>query len=143
MMAPRPAVMVGRGLRKRCSRCGTKVRFRRYFKLPERCGSCGYKFDREEGFFTGVYLVNYGLTAAVLVLSIFGFILYTVATDGGGSTVVFLGIGFVIAIALPIWFYPRAATIWASLNMLMHPLEPEEEADAVTWVAAQERAADR
>jgi uncharacterized protein (DUF983 family) len=135
--------MVGRGIRKRCARCGTKVGFRRYFKLPDRCSGCGYKFDREEGFFTGVYLVNYGITAAVLVASIFGFILYTVATDGGGSTLVFLGIGFAVAIVLPIWFYPRAATIWASLNLLMHPLEPEEEADAVTWVAAQERAADR
>ena len=138
-MAQRPAVMVSRGVRKRCSRCGTKVRFRRYFKLPERCSGCGYVFDREEGFFTGVYLVNYGLTAVVLVLSIFGFILYTVATDGGGSTLVFLGIGFLIAIVLPIWFYPRAATIWASLNLLMHPLEPEEEADAATWTAAQDR----
>jgi len=135
-------VMVSRGVRKRCSRCGTKVRFQRYFKLPERCGSCGYKFDREEGFFTGVYLVNYGLTAAVLVLSIFGFILYTAATDGG-STPVFLGIGFAIAIVLPTWFYPRAATIWASLNLLMHPLEPEEEADAATWKAAQERLSDQ
>jgi uncharacterized protein (DUF983 family) len=131
--------MLARGVRKRCSRCGSKVRFRRYFRLPERCGTCGYTFDREEGFFTGVYLVNYGITAAVLVASIFGFILYSVATDGGGSTLVFLGIGFAIAIVLPIWLYPRAATIWASLNLLMHPLEPEEEADAATWCAARDR----
>ena len=142
-MAARPTVMLSRGTRKRCARCGTKVRFRRYFKLPERCQGCGYVFDREEGFFTGVYLVNYGVTAVVLVAAIFGFILYTVATDGGGSTLLFLGIGFVIAIGLPIWLYPRAATIWAALNLLMHPLEPDEEADAATWMAAEERLRDR
>ena len=138
-MAQRPVVMVARGIRKRCARCGTKVRFIRYFRLPERCHGCGYKFDREEGGFTGVYLVNYGFTAMVLVLSIFGFILYTVASDGGGSILVFLGIGFAIAILLPTWFYPRAATIWASLNLLMRPLEPDEEAAAATWMAAKEQ----
>ena len=135
----RPGLMVWRGTRKRCSRCGTKVRFVRYFKLPERCRGCGYRFEREEGGFTGVYLINYAFMAAVLLASIFGFLTYTVVTDGGGSTALFVGIDFAIAIFVPIWFYPRAATIWASLNLMMHPLEPEEEADAATWLAAQER----
>ena len=46
----------------------------RYFQLHERCPRCGYKFEREEGFFTGVYLVNYAVTALLLVVMIFAFL---------------------------------------------------------------------
>ena len=47
------------------------------FRLPqmhERCPSCGYKFEREPGYFLGAMYVSYGLTVAemlVVFLSIF------------------------------------------------------------------------
>ena len=75
--------VVWRGLRRRCGRCGAKRIFSSYFQLHERCPRCGYKFEREEGFFTGVYLVNYAITALLLVAMIFAFLLVAVASDGG------------------------------------------------------------
>jgi uncharacterized protein (DUF983 family) len=133
---PRPSVMILRGLRKRCPRCGAKAQFRRYFKLRERCARCGFKFAREEGFWTGVYLVNYGLTAVLLVIMLFGIIvLYSSSEDA--STVPYYVIGATIAIGFPLWFYPRAATTWAALDLLMRPLEPTEEAEAATYAASE------
>jgi uncharacterized protein (DUF983 family) len=128
--------MIGRGLRKRCARCGAKAPFRRHFKLAQRCQQCGVKFAREEGFWTGVYLVNYGVTAVLLVIMLFGIIVaYSSSEDA--STVPYYVIGVAIAIGFPAWFYPRATTTWAALDLLMRPLEPSEEAEATTYAAAQ------
>lgn len=130
--------MILRGLRKRCGRCGAKARFRRYYRLAERCCCCGYRFAREEGFFTGVYLINYSFTALVLVAAIFGFLVHYNASGEGTSLAPYYVIGAAIILVLPVWLYPRAATTWAALDLLMRPLEPDEEADAVTWIAANE-----
>jgi hypothetical protein len=137
VMNPRPSVMILRGLRKRCGRCGAKAPFRGYFKLGERCTRCGFQFAREEGFWTGVYLVNYGLTAVLLVALLFGIIIVYSSTEDA-STLPYYVIGAAIAIGFPLWFYPRAATTWAALDLLMRPLEPSEEAEAATYTAAHE-----
>lgn len=129
--------MIVRGLRKRCPRCSAKAPFRRYFKLAERCPRCGFQFAREEGFWTGVYLVNYGVTAVLLVIMLFGIIVVYSSSDDA-STVPYYVVGATIAIGFPLWFYPRATTTWAALDLLMRPLEPAEEAEAATFAASQQ-----
>src|SRR5215217_1497712 len=102
--------LVWRGLRRRCGRCGSRHLFSRYFRLRERCPKCGYKFAREEGFFTGVYLVNYGFTAVVLVAEIMFWMGVIVANEGDVSIVPALVLGVLTAVVLPIVLYPLAAT---------------------------------
>src|SRR6187455_3608327 len=90
--------LVWRGLRRRCGRCGARRLFTGYFHLRERCPKCGYKFAREEGFFTGVYLMNYAFTALVLVAEIMFWIGLVIASDGGVSIVPALVVGALTAI---------------------------------------------
>lgn len=123
--------IVWRGLRRRCGRCGAKRIFRTYFELHERCPRCGYKFEREEGFFTGVYLVNYAVTAVLLVAEIFAFLLWSAAHDGEASYVPWLIGGAVIAVVVPVLVYPYAKSTWAAIDLAARPLDPVEEAEAV------------
>ncbi|HEX2381299.1 MAG TPA: DUF983 domain-containing protein [Acidimicrobiales bacterium] len=122
--------IVGRGLRRRCGRCGAKRIFRSFFQLHERCPRCGYKFEREEGFFTGVYLVNYCVTGLLLVVEIFAFLLFAVANDGDVSLVPWLVGGAAIAILCPLLLYPYAKSTWAAIDLAARPLDPVEEAEA-------------
>jgi len=122
--------VVWRGLRRRCGRCGAKRIFRSYFQLHERCPRCGYKFEREEGFFTGVYLVNYAVTALLLVIEIFAFLLVAVANDGDVSLAPWLVGGAAIAIFCPLLVYPYAKSTWAAIDLAARPLDPIEEAEA-------------
>jgi len=122
--------VVWRGLRRRCGRCGAKRIFSSYFQLHERCPRCGYKFEREEGFFTGVYLVNYAVTALLLVIEIFAFLLVAVASDGDVSLVPWLVGGAAIAIFCPLIVYPYAKSTWAAIDLAARPLDPVEEAEA-------------
>jgi len=122
--------IVCRGMRRRCGRCGAKGIFRTYFQLYERCPRCGYKFEREEGFFTGVYLVNYSVTAFLLVVLIFAFLVVAVANDGDVSLVPWLSGGAGIAIFCPLLLYPFAKSTWAAIDLAARPLDPVEEAEA-------------
>jgi uncharacterized protein (DUF983 family) len=130
MRKPVPRTMILRGLRRRCSRCGAKVPFVDYFHIAERCSRCGYRFVREEGSFTGVYLVNYAVTAVILVTLIMGSVLFIAIGDVEVPILPVLAAGFVIAIAVPVLFYPFAITTWAALDLMLRPLEPDEEAEA-------------
>lgn len=122
-----------RGARRRCGRCGAKHIFRTYFQLHERCPRCGYRFEREEGFFTGVYLINYAVTAVLLVLLIFGFLIWSAAHGGDASIWPWLGAGALIAVVAPVVVYPYAKSTWAAVDLAARPLDPVEEAEAVQW----------
>src|SRR5688572_8346310 len=76
-----PVATVLRGLRRRCGRCGERGIFVGHFRMREHCPRCGYEFKREEGFFTGVILVNFSVTLAVLWLVIMVYVLWRAATD--------------------------------------------------------------
>ena len=39
----------------------------KFHKMHEECPSCGLKFEREPGFFTGAMYVNYAFSIAIIV----------------------------------------------------------------------------
>lgn len=61
----------------RCPKCEKGTIFARKgnvlaFRLPqmhEHCPSCGYKFEREPGYFLGAMYVSYGLTVFEMIVS--------------------------------------------------------------------------
>jgi uncharacterized protein (DUF983 family) len=137
------STVVARGLALRCGRCGARGVLHGWFRLRERCPRCGYRFKREEGFFTGVFLLNFGMTLAVLWVVIMAYVVWRAATDADSSLVPILVVSVAIAVVLPVVFYPVATTAWAALDLALRPLDPAEEADAATWVAASSGAAER
>ncbi len=71
--------MLGRGVCKRCPLCGTGKLFTRWFRMKERCPGCGYLFEREEGFFLGAYVINYGIGSAIVAVALVAFALLPLA----------------------------------------------------------------
>jgi uncharacterized protein (DUF983 family) len=124
------STMLWRAARRRCARCGGHGIFSSWLKLRDRCPTCGYRFEREEGFFTGVYLVNYSLIAVVIVFELFVYLLYANAQNGDASVAVPLMVGFATALLLPLLTYPFAKAMWAAIDLAARPLDPVEEADA-------------
>ena len=124
------STLLWRAARRRCPRCGGKGIFSSWLKLCDRCPTCGYRFEREEGFFTGVYLVNYSLIAVAIVIELFVYVIYANAQDGDASFGPTLVIGLMTAIVLPLITYPFAKVTWAAIDLAARPLDPVEEADA-------------
>jgi hypothetical protein len=77
-------------------------------------------------------IVTFGLIAVVMVAGLvataphFAVLKVTVAT---------LAVGLVV----PVVFFPFSYTLWAAIDLAMRPIEPAEEADAITWLAARAR----
>lgn len=125
----RPGRMVARALVRRCPRCGAGRLFRRWFRMVERCPRCRLRFDRraEEGSFLGAYVLNLGLTEGALAAVLFGFIVVRANGDGDASLWPVFVLGGLVAVVLPLAFYPVSRTLWVAIDLVTRPLGPGDE----------------
>ncbi len=74
--ADRSRRMLGRGAVRRCPRCGGRgAWFTGWFRRVDRCRTCGYRYEREEGFMVGAIAINTILTfGAILIVLVVGMI---------------------------------------------------------------------
>ena len=115
--------MLVRGLFRRCPRCGGGKLFDNWLSMKPRCPRCGMCFEREEGFFLGAFVVNFG----VMLISLAAFIAIAVAVTLPDPDPVQLALlAAVVAVVVPILFYPMSRTLWSAIDLLMKPLEPAE-----------------
>ena len=127
VVAARPTwgVLLRRGMTKHCPRCGGGRLFDGWFRMKERCPTCGVRFEREPGFFVGAYFINFAVAEGFLFVLLMGFLFWKDKHPDAG-VVVPLILGLVIAVVAPIVCYPFAKTTWSALDILMTPLELAE-----------------
>jgi uncharacterized protein (DUF983 family) len=126
--------MVARGIVRHCPRCGSGHLFSSWFRMKPRCPGCGMKFEREEGFWLGGYVINIALgEASILVL--LAVLIGMEANQAPINAVLFVGIGAFLAVTGPLIAFPYSRTIWSAIDQIMRPLAPEEVADAQGAVA--------
>ncbi len=118
-------VMVKRGLRKRCPRCGGGRLFRSWVRMKERCPHCGFKFEREPGFFIGAYFVNLAVTEGLLFIAVVVVVIVKNNNPDAGLVAPLVVAG-VISVVAPVVTYPFARTIWSAIDLAMTPLELDE-----------------
>jgi len=112
----------GRGVTKRCSRCGSGRLFKSWFKIRDRCPRCGLRLEREEGGFLGAMTINYMVTALVwLVVLVAWLILDLPDLHVPALTITSIA----IAALVPLLFWPFSKTIWASVDYLIYRTSPD------------------
>jgi len=122
--------MLRRGLTKRCANCGGRGLFEGWFSMKSRCPRCGYRFERQEGLAVGAMGINIIATEAL-----FGIFLITalVMTVPDVPVVPLVLVALAMNLVIPIVFYPFSKTIWAAVELMMRPLEPHEELEAMVY----------
>lgn len=121
--------MLVRGLTKRCPVCGSGNLFTGWFRMRERCPRCHYRFEREEGFFLGAYVVNLAVTEGLLVVfAIIPAIIIFGANPDRSLTPLILS-GLVAAVFGPVVFYPFSKTLWTALELMLRPSDAAEPTD--------------
>ncbi len=121
--------MLWRGLTKRCAVCGGGHLFDGWFRMKERCPRCGYRFEREEGFFLGAYVVNLAVAEGLMALFCIIPVIYLSATRPDVSVWPVLAAGVVAAVVGPFVFYPFSRTIWVALELMLRPAASREPTD--------------
>jgi uncharacterized membrane protein YagU involved in acid resistance len=104
--------------------------------MVERCPGCGYRFQREEGFQLGGYVINFGVTEGLVCIVVATYILAAAANPDVAVWPV-VAAGFVAAVVTPIVFFPFSRTIWAAVDLALTPLDVVEQAEAETARAAR------
>lgn len=115
-------LLIKRAFTKRCPQCGGKDIFKHYIELKQNCPTCGYRFEREEGYFLGGYALGVVFTGLIpLILLVFAFIY----TDYDWITLELIFIP--MAILLPLILFPYTRTLWMMIDLWIHPTEHTEQ----------------
>lgn len=135
-----PPLTVGRTLRRalalQCPVCGGRGLFSRWFSMVEHCPTCGFRFHRVEGHWIGSLGMNTIVSFAALLLSVVIGIALTMP-DPPAGTLIAVSVG--VAAVVPVLFFPWSRTLWSATDLLMRPLEPDDEVDARYWPAPTPR----
>jgi len=121
--------MLGRGLLKRCPICGAGGLFTRWFRMKERCPGCDYRFEREEGFFLGAYVINLAIAQGLVILLAIVPLIVRMASDPDAGVWPFVVGGLVGAVVAPMFFYPWSKTIWTAFDLMLRPQSVTEPTD--------------
>ena len=98
--------------------------------MVERCPRCGMRFEREEGFFLGAYVVNFAVTEGLLLVLLMAYVLVQANASDGVPVLPVVLATVSAAVLMPLLFYPVSRTIWVAVELVMRPLEIDEEIDA-------------
>ncbi len=119
--------MLGRATARRCPRCGSGGIFSTWAALNEHCTTCGFKFEREPGYWVGALIVNMAVSLLVFLVTLVGGIVLT-WPDPPWNLLSALTIG--VMLLVPIVFYPWSKSIWMAIELSYHKLEEKEQFEA-------------
>lgn len=119
-----------RGVRRRCPLCGAGGQFTTFFEVRDRCTRCNFPIRREEGHWIGAVGINTVVSFTLLLLTLLvGFVL---TWDDRRALPLFVSC-FAVAAVVPVAFFGSSQTLWSAIDLLMRPLEPDDDVDPV-WI---------
>jgi uncharacterized protein (DUF983 family) len=116
-------VSLGRALRLRCPVCGRGALFRGFFQPRERCPACGFRLEREEGYYLGAMLLNVLVAELLFVV---GFAIALVRTWPNPPWTLLTVVLMAGVALLPILLYPFSRSVWLALDLMVQPPRAEE-----------------
>jgi hypothetical protein len=93
--------------------------------MAERCPHCGFRYERESGYWVGAIIINTAATEALFGVL---FVAVLVATLPDVAWLPVIIVGVLTNVIVPILFYPLSKTVWVAIDVALHPLRPEERA---------------
>ena len=84
--------------------------------MHERCRVCGYRFEREQGYFVGAMYINYGVTVLIIVAGYFALEWWTSITLSQQ-----LALWCSVGVFLPVVFFRHARGLWLGFDYIFNP----------------------
>jgi uncharacterized protein (DUF983 family) len=114
--------LVRRALARRCPRCGGAGVWRGWFRTVPQCPACGLVFDRGESsdFWLGAYLINL-VVAEVSAVAIAAALWLTMGSRLSFN--VLWGASMLLAVLMPVAFYPLSRGLWLAVDLHVRPAE--------------------
>lgn len=94
--------------------------------MAPSCPRCGLNFHRAPGQWLGSWFLSLCVVQAVLVVSIIGVVLMSWPDRPSWLSIAAL---VLVAVCVPVGFFPFSRTIWTAIDLMMRPLEWDEGVD--------------
>lgn len=107
------ATYIWRGITHACPKCGARNTHEKYFTIKKNCDTCGLKFEKEHGYWTGAIAINFIIAGGMIAI---GLLIGLVATAPNFPVIPLMSILLPIAIFVPILAYPFTYTIWMAID---------------------------
>ena len=115
----RAARLMGRALVLRCPQCGGRGLWVSYFRMRDRCPTCGLHLERQEpGYIVGAATFNI-IVAELTFMALF--IGTLVATWPDPPWHLLQWGGLALMLALPVLFYPFSKTTFLAFDLIFRP----------------------
>jgi uncharacterized protein (DUF983 family) len=116
--------LLGRALLLRCPSCGGGSLFTGFFKMKNRCPTCGLLLERgESDYFIGAYTLN--LIAVELLLAM-GFLIVVLVTRPNLPWKALQYGGVALSVLGAVFCYPFAKTTWLAVDLMFRPPKRED-----------------
>jgi uncharacterized protein (DUF983 family) len=112
-LQPSRGLMLWRGVRRKCARCGGGKLFHGWFHMAETCPHCSLKFEREPGYWVGAVAIN---TAVIGFLFAVVLVAFSAATVPDIPWVTLLLIELPLMALGPMYFYTFSKTLWVAVD---------------------------
>jgi len=97
--------------------------------MVDRCPGCGHRFEREEGFFLGAYVINLVVAQGLVILLAVVPCIALLAQNPDTDILPFLFGGLLGAVLGPVFFYPFSKTVWTAFDLMLRPADAHEPSD--------------
>ncbi|HEX6809353.1 MAG TPA: DUF983 domain-containing protein [Gemmatimonadaceae bacterium] len=126
---PSRATLIGRALVLRCPRCGGRGIRRSWFKFKHACPTCDLAFERgeSEDYWLGAYMFN--LVAAEFVSVGIAVVVIVALWPVVPWNAVWI-LAVVLAIVMPLLFFPFSRDLWLSFDLMFRPVGKGEAGSA-------------
>ncbi|HYU19296.1 MAG TPA: DUF983 domain-containing protein [Chloroflexota bacterium] len=122
-MIKRVAVLFSRALRLRCPACAGGPLIESWFRFRAVCPGCGFRLERDDGYYTGAAWLNLIVAEAVFALVLVGALYFTLPSPPWS---LLLWGSIALVIVCPLAFYPFSKTLWIAFDLLFRPVERHE-----------------
>jgi uncharacterized protein (DUF983 family) len=120
----RATALLARALRLRCPNCGRGRMFESWFRMRERCDTCGLVYERgEHDYFIGAYLLN--LIIAELHIAVLLLVLVLATWPEVPWTTLMWVIGLLTIPGIFVTF-PFSRSLWLALDLVFRPAEASD-----------------
>ena len=106
-----------RGLFFRCPVCGKGKLFNGLFRMNETCPVCGFKFEREEGYYTSSIAIDLVISELIVTIAILPF-----AANLTVPVIPLVIWGAILALILPFIFFRHSRSLWMAMDHYLHPV---------------------
>lgn len=119
--------LLGRGLRRRCPRCGGGDLFPKFLTMVDDCPGCGLHFERDAGYWIGAMIIATAFALAAF-LAVFAAGIALMWPEVRWNLIIVATIAATGIV--PVFGYPTSRTVWVALDLSVRPLEADEISQA-------------